>query len=231
MLTFLQAAQNLLLSYTQMMRLDVLLLVIYAFISGNTESVQVKTTSDHQVHIFSKYQKMIQNANATINEVGNTTRITFLNPTGTKAPIMIKLHALENTWVSTPTSMKVYASIITTSLWIGNLFSILVFRLAIRSGISKPLNLFIFVDQAFKMFGNTWSISVMALSAILNSTNLKHSSVDQNPLVTYMGETFCYVSRFVAEVFGGVPGLTNIILGKELTSKKLRRGLADFIKI
>ena len=197
-----------------MMRLEVLLLVIYAsaFICGNTESVQVKTTSDRHVHISSKYQ-----ANATINEVGNTTRITFLNPTGTRAPIVIKLHALENTWVSTPTSMKVYASIITTSLWVGNLFSILVFRLAIRSGISKPLNLFIFVDQAFKMFGNTWSISVLALSAILNSTNLKHSSVDRNPLVTYTGETFCYVSRFVAEVFGGVPGLTNIILGKGLT--------------
>ena len=201
------------------MRLDVLHLVICACICGNTESVQVKATSDHRVHIFSKNQKLIQNANATINEVGNTTRITFLNPTGIRAPIVIKLHALENMWVSTPTSMKVYASIITTSLWIGNLFSILVFRLALRSGISKPINLFIFVDQAFKMFGNTWSISVMALSAILNSTNLQHSSVDKDPLVTYMGETFCYVSRFVAEVFGGVPGLTNIILGKGFASK------------
>ena len=193
------------------MRLHILLLVFYLFICAEIESVQVNTASEQREDVFSKYQDTHQNPNVKIHEAGNTTKISFLNPVGSRAPVLIKLQAFKNKWVSTSTTIKVFVAIITISLIIGNLFSILVFRLAYRSGLSKPLNLYICVDQAFKMFGNTWAIPVTAVSTILNPTYLQHTSTD--PLVTYTGETFCYASRFVAEVFGSL-SISNIILGK-----------------
>ena len=194
-----------------MIRLNILLWVFYVFICARIESVQVNTALEQQEDVFSRYWDTHQNPNVKIHEAGNTTKISFLNPIGAKAPVVIKLQAFENKWLSTSTTIKVFVAIITISLVIGNLFSILVFRLAYRSGLSKPLNLYICVDQAFKMFGNTWAIPVTAVSTILNPTYLQHTSTD--PLVTYTGETFCYASRFVAEVFGSL-SISNIILGK-----------------
>ena len=200
------------------MRLRILNLVIYVCIWTKIESAQVKTIYNHREEILNKLGEINQNPYILMNEAGNATNISFINPVGLKAPYTytyssIQLHAFKNKWVSTPTSIKVFVSIITTSLLIGNLFSILVFRLAYRSGISKPLNVFICVDQAFKMFGSTWAIPVTAVSAILNSTYIQHTSEDKISLAAFTGETFCYVSRFVAEVFGGI-SISNIILGK-----------------
>ena len=200
------------------MRLKIFDLIIYVCIWTKIESAQVKTTNNYQEEVLNKLGDINQNPNGTMNDAGNATKISFINPVGSEAPYIyisssIQLHAFKNIWLSTPTSIKVFVSIITTSLLIGNLFSILVFRLAYRSGISKPLNVFICVDQAFKMFGSTWAIPVLAVSAILNSTYLQHTSEDQIPLVASTGETFCYVSRFVFEVFCGI-SISNIILGK-----------------
>ena len=168
---------------------------------------QHKTVSGDQETSFkeSRSQKISNSKHIMkYTEGGNEKTITFMNPKVLTSPVVIKLQAIQNKWVSSPSTVKVFTWIITTSLLIGNLFSIMVFRIAYRSGICKPLNLLISVDQAFKMLGNTWSISVIALSATLVW------SKDKIPLANYTGEAFCNVSFLVA----AITGVSNILLGE-----------------
>ena len=80
----------------------------------------------------------------------------------------------------------------------------MVFRIALRNGLSNPLNLLIIVDQAFKMIGSSMTIPVIAASATLIW------SEDKIPLATYTGRTFCHASYFVAVFTGAL----NILLGE-----------------
>ena len=140
---------------------------------------------------------------------GDETSLTFLDPIGLRSPVVVELHTLQDQWVSSPSTVRVFTTIITTSLLIGHLFSFMVFRIALRNGLSKPLNLLIFVDQAFKMIGSSITIPVIAASATLIW------SEDKIPLATYTGRTFCHASYFVA----GFTAVLNILLGEGVADK------------
>ena len=79
------------------------------------------------------------------------------------------------------------------NLFVGNLFTILLFRLIYKSGPWKPINIIIFVDQSVRMVAMTWNILVLAQSMSLIWSN-------GPALASYTGTAFCQVSLFVATV-------------------------------
>ena len=74
------------------------------------------------------------------------------------------------------------------NLVVGNLFRVLVFRLISKSGgLAKPVNLITAFDEAIKMVTYTWNILVIIAALELN----------QKPLASYTGPTFCHISNYV----------------------------------
>ena len=101
---------------------------------------------------------------------------------------------------STPDALKVslqdavfFNLTIGINLFVGNLFTILLFRIIYKSGPWKPINIMIFVDQSVKMVAMTWNILVLAPSMSLMWSN-------GPALASYTGTAFCQVSFFVATV-------------------------------
>ena len=101
---------------------------------------------------------------------------------------------------STPDALKVtpqdagfFNLIIGVHLFVGNLFTILLFRIIYKSGPWKPINIMIFVDQSVRIVTMTWNLLVVAPSMSLMWSN-------GPALASYTGTAFCQVSLFVATV-------------------------------
>ena len=95
---------------------------------------------------------------------------------------------------STPDALKVspqdavfFNLTIGTNLFVGNLFTILLFRIIYKSGPWKPINIMIFMDQSVKIVAMTWNILVLAPSMSLMWSN-------GPALASYTGTAFCQVS-------------------------------------
>ena len=140
----------------------------------------------------------------------NVTRVTFFSPLQEKPPVHLRIEALPDTWASSTSGIRFFTFLIVVNIFVGNLFSVLVFRIAFRRSRTTAINLMICVDQGFKMVGNTWTVSVIAAVA-----NLMWSS--SPPLVTYTGLPFCQVSYFV----GCLTMISNLVVGAGIALVRL----------
>ena len=140
----------------------------------------------------------------------NVTRVTFFSPLHEKPPVHLRIEALPDTWVSSTSGIRFFTFLIVINIFVGNLFSVLVFRIAFRRSRTTAINLMICVDQGLKMVGNTWTVSVIAAV-----TNLMWSS--SPPLATYTGIPFCQVSYFV----GGLAMISNLVVGAGIALVRL----------
>ena len=64
---------------------------------------------------------------------GIISRITIFNPGGERYPVQFELKLLDK-WESSPSAIKVFATIILINLLVGNVFTVLVFRTAYKRG-------------------------------------------------------------------------------------------------
>ena len=128
----------------------------------------------------------------TLKSTSLSTNVTFFSPLSINSPIEINIEAFHNAWRISPFDLRFFVASVAINLFIGNLFSCLVFQFSLKSRGLSSLNMMICVDQGFKAVGTTWSLLVMAasLSEIHNGS----------ALVNFAGPLFCRISYFVGYV-------------------------------
>ena len=78
----------------------------------------------------------------------NSTQLNFVSSKEDRTPEHVILKAFPNRWVSSAPGIRLFITLISANIFVGNLFSILVFRIAIKGGVKGAINLMICVDQA-----------------------------------------------------------------------------------
>ena len=189
-----------------------ILLSMFRLVSSSKDGNKARTANFTAADIRQQISNLSleESYNLSLAEDGILRRITVFNPDGERYPVQLKLKLLDK-WESSPSAIQVFAMIILINLLVGNVFTVLVFRTAHKSGSTKPLNLLILVDQGFKMFGNTWHICVVAASALFLWSD------ESIPLAKYTGATFCRVSLFV----GILSVISNIAFGMGIALMRL----------
>ena len=86
---------------------------------------------------------------------------------------------------------RLFTMAMIVNVLIGNMFSLLVFRVTFKSSwiTKKPLSIIICIDEGLKMVSNTWNIYVIMAAIELEGGK---------PLAFYTGLTFCKMTHIVS---------------------------------
>ena len=88
---------------------------------------------------------------------------------------------------------RLFTMAMIVNVLVGNMFSLLVFRVTFKSSwiTKKPLSIIICIDEGLKMVSNSWNIYVIMAAIELEGGK---------PLAHYTGLTFCKMTHIVSSL-------------------------------